>query len=159
MVSIRDVIRRLRPDAEPQRQGDLDIYACLTGAHVDEWPSFVDYGDQYHCFSCKDHGDAVSLFSSLKEMENGIEAAYLLAEEFNVDLPELDPSLRAILKERREKEEEYLQEAREYHANLDNHPAAGKWLEERGIGADLQARFLLGVLKDGSGITIPYYDR
>src|SRR5215211_5156216 len=98
-VSVRDVIRRLRPDAEPQRQGDLDVYECLTGGHVDEMPSWTDYGDRYHCFSCKDHGDAVSLYASLEGMGNGVEAAYALADEFHVDLPEPDPNLREILRE------------------------------------------------------------
>ena len=159
VVSIRDVIRRLQPEAEPIRKGDFEVYSCLTGNHVDEDPSFYDYGDHYHCFSCKDHGDAVALFAALKGIENGVEAAYELADGFHVDLPELDPTLREILRERRAKEEEFLQEARELHSNLEDHPAAVEWLENRGIGSDLRASFLLGVLEDGSGVSIPYFDQ
>jgi DNA primase len=159
VVSIRDVVRRLRPDAEPTKQGNLDVYECLTGGHVDEWPSWADYGDHYHCFSCKDHGDAVSLFAVLKGVDNGVEAAYLMAQEFKVELPQIDPSLREILAERRRAEDEVFDLARGYHTNLQEDPAATRYLEERGISEDLRARFLIGVLGDGSGITIPYFDR
>jgi len=154
-VRVRDVIRRLRPEAAPQRQGELDVYECLTGDHVDDWPSWVDYGDRYFCFSCKASGDSVSLYADLTGRDNGIEAAYALADEFHVDLPELDPNLREILRERRAKEEEFLREARVFHSNLDNQPAAVEWLENRGIGADIRARFLFGVLEDGSGVGMP----
>src|SRR5215210_4658292 len=117
VVTIRDVVRKLT-GAEPIRKGNLDLYECLTGDHEDWEPSWTDYGDHYHCFSCGDHGDAVSLFAALKGIENGVEAAYLLGEEFNVELPQLDPTMRQILAERREAEQEVLDLARRYHTNL-----------------------------------------
>ena len=88
-----------------------------------------------------------------------MEAAFDLAREYGVELPELDPKAREKAQERREKEDLYLKQAEVCHRALSRHPGVVAWWEGRGFDEELRERFLLGVNRDGMAAVIPYWYR
>ena len=61
--------------------------------------------------------------------------------------------------ERRKKQADEKRLAQVCHGALEKHPHVREWWEERGFGAELQARFLLGASNDGTEAVIPFWHR
>jgi DNA primase len=95
----------------------------------------------------------------VKGIEPGIEAALDLAQEYGVELPEMDPEDQKKVQERREREAGYLSEAEACHEALVGHARVGEWWERRGFGKQLQERYLLGTNQDGTEAIIPFWNR
>jgi hypothetical protein len=118
-----------------------------------------NYGDHVHCFTCGFHGDVVDVWAAARGLEPGIEAALDLARHYSVELPEMDPKARQHARERREKEDLYLKQARACHHALNRHARVREWWEDRGFGQELRERFLLGANRDGTAAVIPFWRR
>ena len=133
---------------------------CPFPDHQDDTPSLYIYPDErFYCFGCRRHGDCVDLWAGMQGIEPGMEAALDLAREFGVELLERDPEARRKAMERRQREDGFLEQAKERYRGLANRPQVREWWERRGFGEDLQEQFLLGVNEDGSAATIPYWKR
>jgi DNA primase len=74
-------------------------------------------------------------------------------------LPQANPEASQKARERRDKEDVYLQQARACHGALSRHPRVREWWEARGFGQELRERFLLGTNKDGTAAVIPFWHR
>src|SRR5215216_4652397 len=118
---------------------------CVAPNHPDVKPAMHLYTDHVHCFVCGFHGDVTDVWAAIKGFDCSIEAARGLAREYGIELPERDPEAQKKAPQRRRKEEEYLELARERHAALAKHDRVRDWWEGRGFDATLQERFLLGV--------------
>jgi DNA primase len=132
---------------------------CVAPGHQDKDPSMHVYDDHVHCFACGFHGDVVDVWTVQRGFDRPIEAALDLAREFSVALPEVSPEARKWSRERREKEDRYLVQARACHEALSRYPRVSRWWEDRGFGEELRQRFLLGTNKDGTAAVIPYWHR
>src|SRR5215217_8828765 len=132
---------------------------CVAPGHQDNDPSMHVYDDHVHCFSCGFHGDVTDVWAAMRGFGRPIEAASDLAREFGIDLPEAGPEARKRAKERREKEDLYLVQARACHGALSRYPHVSQWWDDRGFGEELRERFLLGANKDGTAAIIPYWHR
>jgi len=117
------------------------------------------YGDSVHCFACGFHGDVIDVWAAMRGLARPIEAALDLAREFSVQLPEMNPEVRQKAKERREKEDLYLEQARDCHSALSRYTHVTEWWEGRGFGESLRDRFLLGANDDGTSAVIPFWHR
>lgn len=127
-------------------------------AHDDGDPSCHIFPDgRFHCFSCGATGDVVDFYAFLQGIEPGLDAAYALAEEFGIPLPQRDPVLEGQARERREREDEYLIEAQRFHANLEGNASTRQWWDRRGFNQEARREFLLGATDDGISATIPWW--
>ena len=88
-----------------------------------------------------------------------LEAALDLAREFDIELPEASPEASQKARQRRDKENLYLQQAKACYRALSRHPRVMEWWEARGFGQQLRERFLLGTNKDGTAAVIPFWHR
>jgi DNA primase len=137
--------------------GDTLAGRCPHRDHDDENPSFYIYPNgRFYCFGCRWHGDVTDFQAGVKGLRSGMEAALDLAEEFGIDLPEIDPEARKKAEKRRELEAEYLEQAQRALERLAHHPTVREWWEKRGFDEELRRRFLLGATDDGSA-TIPFW--
>src|SRR5215217_6427375 len=132
---------------------------CVAPGHQDNDPSMHVYDDHVHCFACGFHGDVVDAWAAQRGFDRPIEAALDLAREFGRELPQANPEASQKARERRAKEDLYLQQAKACHGALDHHPRVREWWEARGFGQELRERFLLGTNKDGTAAVIPFWHR
>jgi DNA primase len=132
---------------------------CVAPGHQDNDPSMHVYDDHVHCFACGFHGDVTDLWAAIRGFGRPVEAALDLAREFGIELPEASPEARKRAKERREKEDLCLVQARACHGALSRYPHVSQWWEDRGFGEELRERFLLGTNKDGTAAVIPFWHR
>jgi DNA primase len=132
---------------------------CVAPDHQDASPSMHLYDNHVHCFSCGFHGDVTDVWAARRGFERPVEAALDLAREFGIELPEASLEARQKAKERREKEDLYLEQARACHRALSRHLHVAQWWEGRGFGPELQDRFLLGANRDGTAAVIPFWHR
>jgi hypothetical protein len=132
---------------------------CVAVGHTDTNPSMHNYGDHVHCFPCGFHGDVVDVWAAARGLEPGFEAALDLAREYSLDLLEVNPEARQNARERGEKEDRYLKQARACHRALDRHSRVRERCEGCGFGEELQARFLLGANRDGTEAVVPFWHR
>jgi DNA primase len=130
---------------------------CVSPGHQDENPSMHLYDDRAHCFACGFHGDVTDVWAAMRGFVRPLEAALDLAGEFGIELPEVSPEARQKARERRDKEDFYLQQAKACHGALARHPRVTEWWEARGFGQELRQRFLLGTNKDGTVAVIPFW--
>ena len=164
-LKVFDTINEQLPIEELiERLGDRDLIESdrtkrtLCAAHDDTDPSCHIYPDgRFHCFSCGASGDAVDFYALLKGIEPGLDAAYALAEEFSIVLPDRDPVLEHQARERREREDEYLKVAQRFHANLEEHASIREWWDHRGFDEEARREFLLGATDDGVAATVPWW--
>jgi DNA primase len=164
-LQIFDIIHeRLSIEELISRLGDRDLIGAgrakktLCPAHDDTDPSchiFPD--DRFYCFSCGATGDVVDFYAFLKGLEPGLDAAYALAEEFDILLPQRDPLLECQARERREREDEYLRRAQKLHANLEDHVSIREWWDRRGFDEEARKEHLLGATDDGVAATVPWW--
>jgi DNA primase len=141
---------------EPSKGGKAH---CVAPGHQDNNPSMHVYEDHVHCYSCGFHGDVTDVWAAMRGLDRPVEAALDLAGEFAVELPQSNPEASQTARERRDKEDLYLQQARAGHGALDRHPHVREWWEARGFGQELRERFLLGTNKDGTAAVIPFWHR
>jgi DNA primase len=132
---------------------------CVSPGHRDEDPSMHLYDDHVHCFACGFHGDVTDVWAAMRGFDKPLEAALDLAGEFGVKLPQASPEARQEARERRDKEDLYLRQARACHAALARHVRVTEWWEARGFGKALRERFLLGTNDDGTAAVIPFWHR
>ncbi len=133
---------------------------CPHPRHEDEDPSFVVYPDnRFRCYGCGWWGDVVDLWSGVKGLQPGKEAAMDLAREHDVPLPSTDPKAQAEARARRDLEARYANEAEEAHERLVGRPDVTGWWEDRGFDEELRRRFLLGTNASGSEAVIPFWNR
>jgi DNA primase len=132
---------------------------CVAPGHQDNDPSMHVYDDHVHCFACGFHGDVTDLWAAKRGFDRPVEAALDLAREFGVELPEASPEACQKARERRSKEDLYLQQAKACHGALTGHPRVTEWWEARGFGKELRERFLLGTHKGGTAAVIPFWHR
>jgi DNA primase len=132
---------------------------CASPDHQDEHPSMHLYDDHAHCFACGFHGDVTDVWAAMRGFDKPVEASVDLAREFGIELPEVSPEARQKARERRDKEDLYLQQARACHGALPRHPRVAELWEARGFGQELRETFLLGANKDGTAAVIPFWHR
>src|SRR5829696_85720 len=145
---------------------DLIVFAngsgkarCVSPDHQDEDPSMHLYNDHAHCFACGFHGDVTDVWAAMRGFDKPVEAALDLAETFSLELPEASPEASQKARERRDKEDLYLQQAKDCHDALARHPHVTEWWEGRGFGQESRERFLLGANKGGTAAVIPFWHR
>jgi DNA primase len=132
---------------------------CVSPDHHDQDPSMHLYDDHAHCFACGFHGDVTDVWAAVRGFDKPLEAAVDLAREFGIKLPQANPQARQKARERRDREDLYLQQAKACHGALARHPHVTVWWEARGFGQELRERFLLGTNKDGTAAVIPFWHR
>jgi DNA primase len=132
---------------------------CVSPDHHDDNPSMHLYDDHAHCFACGFHGDVTDVWAAMRGLDKPLEAALDLAREFGIELPEASPEASQKARERRDKEDLHLQQAKACHGALDRHPRVMEWWETRGFGQELRERFLLGTNKEGTAAVIPFWHR
>jgi DNA primase len=132
---------------------------CVSPDHHDDNPSMHLYDDHAHCFACGFHGDVTDVWAAMRGFDKPLEAALDLAREFGIELPQANPEARQKARERRDREDLYLQQAKACHGALDRHPRVREWWEARGFGKELRERFLLGTDKRGTAAVIPFWHR
>jgi DNA primase len=138
--------RRVHWDNRKSRPSRGDYWACCP-FHQEKTASFraQDGRGRYYCFGCQKSGD---IFNFLMETE-GLsfpEAVEKLAAEAGLPMPERDPQA-----EKREAERANLYDVVEIAAKFFEErlqssvgAAARGYLQNRGIGPDLQRRFRIG---------------
>ena len=73
-------------------EGRGNRHKGLCPFHQEKTPSFTIYDDRtYHCFGCKEHGDAISWVRE-KQGLSFMEALRFLAEKYSIEVPELEAS-------------------------------------------------------------------
>ena len=158
-MSLFDFLRdRIGLDQIVSANGSSKV-RCVSPSHQDEDPSMHLYDDHARCFGCGFHGDVTDVWAAMLGFDKALEAALDLAGEFGIELPEASPEARQRARERRDKEDLYLQQAKACHGALACHPRVTQWWEARGFGQELRERFLLGTNKDGTAAVIPFWHR
>jgi DNA primase len=132
---------------------------CVSPGHQDDNPSMHLYDDHAHCFACGFHGDVTDMWAAMRGFDKPLEAALDLAGEFAIEVPQANPEAYQKARERRDKEDLYLQQAKACYGALARHPRVTEWWEARGFGQELRERFLLGTNKDGTAAVIPFWHR
>ena len=132
---------------------------CVSPDHHDEDPSMHLYEDHAHCFACGFHGDVTDVWAAMRGFDRPLEAALDLARQFGIELPEGNPEASQKARERRDREDLYLQQAKACHGALSRHPRVKEWWKARGFDQELRERFLLGTNKDGTAAVIPFWHR
>lgn len=123
--------------------------------HHEKDPSFAVNEDKqfYHCFGCKESGNAITFVSKMESIER-IDAIKMLAAEAKMEMPKLESQRgEGVSREKRERLYSLMREAaKHYHENLYGKKAknALDYIEARQIPQALVKRFGLGVSVDGS---------
>jgi DNA primase len=158
-VSIFDFLTdRIRIDQIVSANGSGKA-RCVSPGHHDEDPSMHLYEDHAHCFACGFHGDVTDVWCATRSFDKPLEAALDLAGEFGIKLPQANAEACQKARERRDKEDLYLQQSKACYEALSRHPRVTEWWEARGFGQELRERFLLGTDKDGTAAVIPFWHR
>src|SRR5215208_5407865 len=158
-VSMFEVLRdRVRLDLIVSANGSGKA-RCVSPDHQDEDPSMHLYDDHVHCFACGFHGDVTDVWAAMRGFDIPVEATLDLAGEFGIELPEASPEASQKARERRDKEDLYLQQAKSCHGTLPRHARVTQWWEARGFDQQLRERFLLGTNKGGTAAVIPFWHR
>ncbi|MCL2375609.1 MAG: DNA primase, partial [Firmicutes bacterium] len=123
--------------------------------HHEKAPSFAVNEDKqfYHCFGCKESGNAFTFIKKIESVEFG-DALKILAKKLGLEVPKLDfrKSDSAEVQAKKERLRQLMREAaKHYHENLNSTQgnSARKYLEERGITKNLQTKFGLGLSLHG----------
>ncbi|HJQ26881.1 MAG TPA: DUF3631 domain-containing protein [Blastocatellia bacterium] len=156
-VELADVAARFR---SVKRAGRSRMGRCPLPSHRDSTASFCVFSDgHWRCFGCQQYGDVIDLWAEVRGLARGIEAALDLAREYGITLPSRDPQAEEKAQRQRQREAEYIEQARQRHQLLDRHAHITEYLERRGFTAELRERFLLGATPDGAAASIPYWHR
>jgi DNA primase len=144
-----------------RRQGARYTGLCPYPDHSEKTPSFSVTPDRgfYHCFGCKEGGDAIKLVTDLKGL-SFVEAVTYLAERSGVDLeyegtsPAESKAAREKTQKRRAIYKALAAAAVYYHKYLLESQSpeaedARKYLESRGLGYSTIEEFRLGLAPSG----------
>ena len=119
--------------------------------HDEKTPSFTvnDTKGFYHCFGCGAHGDVIRWMTDQRGLAF-MDAIKELAAEAGMEVPQADPR-EAARAERRASLHDVTTAAQEWFKDNLLSPqgqSAREYLEKRGIGRDLAARFGFGLAPD-----------
>lgn len=152
-INIVQVISRYVPLTKKGRT----YWGCCPFHHEKD-PSFAVNEDKqfYHCFGCKESGNAISFVQKMESVDF-IDAVKILAEEAKMELPRFTVTKGDGKADREKKERLYAlmrEAAKHYHDNLSS--AGGKtardYLETRKIGGNLAIKFGFGASLSGKEI-------
>ena len=143
-----DIVQIIGEHVNLKRSGVRYLGICPF--HHEKTPSFsVHSGQQfYHCFGCKESGDVFSFLMKYHNIDFTA-ALKMLAQRFNIELPERRRSEKEKLRDqRRDKLFAVNHKAAElYRTYLRESPAAKpavQYLEQRGITVELQEEYRIG---------------
>ena len=119
--------------------------------HDEKTPSFTvnDTKGFYHCFGCGAHGDVIRWMTDQRGLAF-MDAVKELAAEAGMEVPRADPR-EAARAERRASLHDVMAAAQDWFRRNLSSPegrSAREYLEKRGIGPDLAARFGFGLAPD-----------
>lgn len=155
-----DISTVLDPFTQLRREGSRLVGRCPLPNHRDSTPSFNVYPDRHaHCYGCGFHGDVTDIWSAIRGLNPGIEAAIDLARTHSIRLPDRDPIKEAEEQSRRQQEIKYARIAKSSHEELLRQPRIAEYWQARGFDDELQKRFLLGSNRDGTSAIIPFWHR
>lgn len=148
-----DIVSLISRYVQVDRKGNTH-WACCPFHHETQ-PSFSISADKqfFHCFGCKESGNAISFLMKMENIEF-IDALKMLAEQAGMEMPK--PKNRTFSRERIDKKQkERLFElmrtaARHYHENL-SRPSAkvfNDYLAQRQIPTAMVRKFGLGASLD-----------
>ncbi len=146
-VSISSVIgRSVQWDRKKSNPGRGDHWACCP-FHEEKTPSFHadDRKGRYHCFGCKASGD-IFRFLTEKEGLSFPEAVERLAGEAGLEMPKLTPQ-EAEREKHRATLYDVMDLAAQFFQDKLHAPegaAARGYLADRGLSAEIVARFRIG---------------
>lgn len=147
-----DIVSLISRYAKVDRKGNT-YWACCPFHHESQ-PSFSISPDKqlFHCFGCKESGNALSFLMKIENIEF-IDALKMLAEQAGLEMPKPKTGnyVHHVDKKRRETLQNLMREAaRHYHDNLSSPRAKpfNDYLAERQITPDLVRRFGLGASLD-----------
>lgn len=125
-------------------------YLGLCPFHGEKTPSFTVHGSQqfFHCFGCGESGDVFSFMMKYYNLDFP-GALKELAKKYRIELPDRPQSREEEERSRRREQLFAVNDkaATLYSEYLQQSPGAAvarKYLEKRGVGADLQASYRLG---------------
>ncbi len=143
-----DIVQIIGEHVNLKRSGVRYLGICPF--HHEKTPSFsVHAGQQfYHCFGCKESGDVFSFMMKYHNLDfRG--ALKALAQRYQIELPERKKS-RAQQEQDQKRDLLFAVNKkaaacfRHYLLDSKRSAKARRYLEERGIGSDLQERYQLG---------------
>ncbi|MGI8908549.1 MAG: DNA primase [Candidatus Sumerlaeaceae bacterium] len=151
-VDIVDVVGRY----VDLRRGGVNLKG-LCPFHREKTPSFtVSAAKQiFHCFGCNEGGDVIKFMQKVERLE-WIESVKLLAQQYNLPMPELrrDGASSAAHQDEKEKLLAVTKMAAEFFASILQKEAsstgtdAANYLEHRALDPTLVKRFQLGLAPD-----------
>jgi DNA primase len=156
-TNIVEVVKR---HVELKRAG-TGRWKGLCPFHSEKTPSFnVDENRHYfYCFGCREKGDVIGFLEKI-EQRPFMEVLQELAQAAGVELEAMSPGEQAArreIKSERERMFSVMEAATQYFQEQYTAPAgatARAYVEKRGIGADVAARFRVGYAPGGwSGLS------
>lgn len=118
--------------------------------HHEKDPSFAVNEDKqfYHCFGCKESGNAITFVQKMESIE-WYDAVKILAQEAKMEIPKSASFKNAdgVTREKKERLTSLMREAaKHYHENLNSPQGkiARDYIEDRKIGGSLATRFGFG---------------
>lgn len=137
----------------PLKKKGGNWWGCCPFHHEKE-PSFAvnEQKQFYHCFGCKESGNAVSFLQKMENIER-FDAIKMLAAEAHMEMPHFEGNAESVSQEKKNRLLALLKDAaRHYYANLSSDRAepARAYLERRGVDEHLVKKFGLGYSINGS---------
>ena len=142
-----DIVKLISRYTPLRRMGNS--YKACCPFHNEKTPSFsVDPNKQlYHCFGCGKGGNAITFLRDIENIDR-IDAIKMLADEANMELPELSGKRAPkVDKQQRLRYYELMRDAaRHYHDNLRSARAekANAYIKKRNLPDNIVTRFGLG---------------
>ncbi|RRD89704.1 DNA primase [Conchiformibius steedae] len=137
----------------PLKKSGANYMACCP-FHKEKSPSFsVSPSKQfYHCFGCGAHGSAIGFVMEYQGL-GFVEAVRFLAERIGLSVPQDASAPDAEARAARKKQQQTLEQhtdtaARFYREQLSKWPQAQTYLAQRGLNAEIIARYGLGYAPD-----------
>lgn len=144
-IDIMDVIGRSVP---LKKKGNLHVGCCPF--HQEKTPSFTVYADNYHCFGCGSHGDALDFIMEMDGCTTG-EAI----EKLNAGELELTGQEKKILSQRQAQRDaeraEAIQAARKRWRDAKPADHDHPYLARKGVRPNM-------LRQEGKNLLVPVYD-
>lgn len=154
LLAKTDLVRLVSRYLPLNKKGNTHWGCCPF--HHEKDPSFaVNEAKQfYHCFGCKESGNALSFVQKMESVDF-MDAVRLLAEDAKMEIPKFHSNggKEKVEREKRERLCSLMREAaRHYHENLSCKQAqiARDYLEKREVNESLQIKFGLGYSINGA---------
>ena len=139
----------------PLEKRGASYWGCCP-FHHEKTPSFSVHNEKqfYHCFGCRESGNAFTFIKKIENVEFG-DALKILAKRAGLEIPQRDGFKKDDADTLKRKERLYAlmrEAARHYHENLSKPEAAAAkaYLSQRGISGSLITKFGLGYSLNGS---------